>query len=64
VSSDSGHLAIVVAHHGAVHFNLTDQVPSEPLRGMGVEELCIRVAFLDGTMFAPLFPVGHPLLDR
>jgi hypothetical protein len=63
VSSDSGHLASVVTHHDFVHLHPTDQVPSEPLRGMSVEELCIRVAFLDGTVFAPLFPVGRPLPD-
>jgi hypothetical protein len=53
----------VVAHHGVVHLHPADQVPSEPLRGMSVEELCIRVAFLDVMVFASLFPVGRPLPD-
>lgn len=47
-----------------VHLDHLDLVPSQPFGSVGVEELCVGVAFFDSSKIAMLFPVHGMLLDE
>jgi hypothetical protein len=58
VLSDGYHVPLVVTDQGVVHFSPLNQVPSQALCGVRMEELGVGVAFSNRTLLASLLPVS------
>jgi hypothetical protein len=64
VGSDSLHFSLVVADQSVVNLDPPDVVSSQALSGVSMEEISVGIVFPDGSLLAPLFPVGRALTDR